>query len=257
MDIQSEGAPEPPPYIAGGQNDAEEVLQPGILILNGHFVRAQTFDGTPLYELSRDVRESASGEARLAQLSLHRVVHNMRVNADGTTRASQRNKHIFELKHLPPLLSTGYPYCLDAMSRTAMGNLALKSASFPRSGFKIVKVKPEKEDGFPKGYKARRESLKEGDLVFDVVKKRDHYEWMLTEGNRVAVEDKTEDELHRLVITAPLTRKTMDAMIASWCLRIWRDSIKNNDSGKSIISSMSSGRDLQMRSGREILPKFW
>lgn len=218
---------DPPPYITENHNEAEELLQPVILVLVGQSIRAQSADGTPMYELSRDIKRTSTSEGWLAQVSLERLVHNVRVSANGTARVSQRNKHIFDLKHLPPVLSTGFPYCLDAMSRNTMGNLAIKSASFPRSGFKVVRIKPEKEDGFPKGYNARRESLKEGEVIFEVLRKRNHYEWMRSDGDRIALEDETEDE-HRLIVTAPVTRKTMDAMIGSWCLKVWRDSIKSN-----------------------------
>ncbi|KAI0843609.1 hypothetical protein F5Y06DRAFT_7453 [Hypoxylon sp. FL0890] len=242
-------ADDPPPYIAGSCNEAEEIVQPVILVLAGHYIRAQTADGTPLYELSRDVRASSTSEALLAQVSLERLIHNVRVSASGMPRVSQRSKHIFELKHLPSVISTGYPYCLDAMSRQTIGNLALKSASFPRSGFKIVKIQPGKQDGFPKGYRARRESLKEGEMIFEILKKRGHYEWMHPDGNRIAVDDDTDGQ-HRLIVTAPVTRKTMDAMIGGWCLRIWRDSIKsNNEPGKALKT--------EVRSSREVLPRWW
>lgn len=233
MATLADGDESPPPYITGSHNEAEEVVQPVILILTGYFIRAQSADGTPLYELSRDVRHSSTSEAQLAQVSLGRLIHNVRVTANGTPRTSQRNRHIFELKHLPSVISTGYPYCLDSVSRSTVGNLALKSASFPRQGFKIVKIKPEKEDGFPKGYRARRESLKESELMFEILKKSGRYEWMSPEGNRIAVEDETEEDQARLIVTAPVTRKTMDAMIGSWCLRIWRDSIKSTNEPRS------------------------
>ncbi|KAI1206144.1 uncharacterized protein F4807DRAFT_453575 [Annulohypoxylon truncatum] len=217
----------PPPYVVGNHNDAGEILQPVILVLTGHFIRAQSVGGTPLYELSRDIRTSSTSEAQLAQVSLERLIHNVRVSANGTPRVLHRNRHIFELKHLPPVISTGFPYCLEATSRHALGNLALKSPSFPRSTFKIVRINEEKGDGLPKGYKARKESLKGGEMIFEIVRKRGHYEWMSPEGNRIAVEDET-DGNHRLIVTAPVMRRTMDAMMGSWCLRIWRDSIKSN-----------------------------
>ncbi|KAI1139908.1 hypothetical protein F5Y05DRAFT_412087 [Hypoxylon sp. FL0543] len=240
---------DPPPYIAGSYNDAEEIVQPVILVLTGHYIRAQTADGTPLYELSRDIGGCSTSEARLAQVSLERLIHNVRASANGMPRVSHRSRHIFELKHLPPVISTGYPYCLDAVSRHAIGNLALKSASFPRSGFRIVKIQPEKEDGFPKGYRARRESLKQGETIFEIVKKRGHYEWMHPDGNRIAVDDDTGGQ-HRLIVTAPLTRKTMDAMIGGWCLRIWRDSIKSNNEPRKALKT-------EVRSSREVLPRWW
>lgn len=244
-------ADHPPPYITGRRNDAEDIIQPVILIHVGHFIRAQSVDGTALYQLSRDVRHSSTSESQLAQVTLERLVHSIRVTSDGTPRMSQRNRHIFELKHLPSVLSTGFPYCLDAASRSMIGNLAIKSTSFPKPGLKVVKIKPEKQDEFPKGYKARRESLKEAELVFDVVRRQGYYEWMSSEGTRLAVEDETEDGgLARLVIMAPMTRKTMDAVVGSWCLRMWRASIK---SARSSLNPLKT----EVRSGREILPRFW
>ncbi|KAI1388577.1 uncharacterized protein F4822DRAFT_429196 [Hypoxylon trugodes] len=240
---------DPPPYIAGNRNDADEILQPTILILAGQFIRAQSADGTPLYELSRDVRASPTSDTLLAQVSLERLIHNVRMNSDGTPRVLHRSKHIFELKHLPSVISTGFPFCLDSKSRNTIGNIALKAASFPRSGCKIVKVRPEKEDGFPKGYNARRESLREEEVVFEVVKKRDHYEWLGPDGNRIAIEDKVEGE-HKLIVTTPVRRKTMDAMIGSWCLRIWRDGIKSN---RDIWRPFK----VEARTSREVLPNWW
>ncbi|XXG97440.1 hypothetical protein Hte_003741 [Hypoxylon texense] len=271
------GADHPPPYATGRRNDAEDIIQPVILIHVGHFIRAQTFDGTPLYQLSRDVRHSSTGEAQLAQVSLERLVHTVRVGPDGTPRATQRGRHIFELKHLPSVLSTGFPYCLDAASRSAMGNLALKStASFPRPGgqqqqrLKVVRVRPEPrrrdddDEFFPKGYRARRESRRaaEAETVFEVArpKRGRYYEWRSGPGGpgggsgsgaRLAVEDETEDgQLARLVVLAPVARKTLDAMVGSWCLRMWRDSIKSARSPQNAFKT-------EVRSGREILPRFW
>ncbi|KAI0880100.1 uncharacterized protein GGS22DRAFT_175883 [Annulohypoxylon maeteangense] len=240
---------DPPPYVVGNRNDAGEILQPAILVLTGHFIRAQTVDGTPLYELSRDIQASSTTEAQLAQVSLERLIHNVRVSANGTPRVLHRTRHIFELKHLPPVISTGFPYCLDAASRHALGNLALKCPSFPRSTFKVVRINEETGDGLPKGYKARKESLKEGETIFEIHKKRGHYEWMSPEGSRIAVEDETEDH-HRLIVTAPVMRKMMDAMIGSWCLRIWRDSMKSNHQPRGALKT-------QVRSAREILPTWW
>ncbi|KAI1769132.1 hypothetical protein GGR53DRAFT_461626 [Hypoxylon sp. FL1150] len=237
------GADHPPPYVTGRRDDAEDIIQPVILIHVGHFIRAQSVDGTPLYQLSRDVRHSSTSEAQLAQVTLERLIHTVRTSSDGTPRTSQRSRNIFELKHLPSVLSTGFPYCLDAASRSVIGNLAIKSTSFPKPGLRVVKIKPERQDEFPKGYKARRESLKEAELVFEIVRKQGHYEWMSPEGARLAVEDETEDGvLARLVLMAPVTRKTMDAIIGSWCLRMWRASIKSARSSQNPRKSIPSIR---------------
>ncbi|KAI0012633.1 hypothetical protein F4779DRAFT_16161 [Xylariaceae sp. FL0662B] len=236
----------PPPYIMTSHNEADELLQPVILTLSENFIRAQSANDTPLYELSRDIGRSSGGEA---QVSLGRLIHRVRTNVDGTPRVTHRNRRIFELKHLPPVLSKGFPYCLDAVSQASIGNLALKTTHFPRPGFKVVRIKPEKEGGFPKGYRARRKSLKEVELVFEILKKQGHYEWISPDGNRIAVEEETEDR-YRLIVTAPVTRKMMDAMIGSWCLRIWRDSVELNHGSRNKIRS-------EVRSTREVLPRWW
>ncbi|KAI8958198.1 hypothetical protein F5Y11DRAFT_51466 [Daldinia sp. FL1419] len=243
------GNEDPPPYIEN-HNDGDDVLQPSIFVLDGHFIRAQTADGASLYELSRDVRRSPTSEARLAQVKLERLIRNIRTSSNGTPRVINRSRHIFELKHLPPLISTGFPYVLDATSRHSIGNLALKTSSFPRSGIKVVRIKPEKESGFPKGYRARKESLKGDEVIFEIFKKRDHYEWIHPiDGSRMALEDEMENQ-HRLIVTAPITRKMMDAMIASWTLRIWRDGMKSHrESWK--------GLNTEVRSVREVLPRWW
>ncbi|KAI2611339.1 uncharacterized protein GGS25DRAFT_191451 [Hypoxylon fragiforme] len=216
--------PDPPPYIPGTRNDADEVVQPVILVLAGHFVRAQTSDGSPLYELSRDICNSELGTSQLSQVSFNRIISNVRLTADGAPRVHNRHKHVSELKYLPPVLSTGFSYCLDAMSRHAMGNLALKTASFPRSGLKIVRIKPESGSS-QSGSRALKESPKEVQDVFDVRKKRGHYEWIQSGEDRIAFEEEAEG-LHKLIVTSPLKRKTIDALVGSWCLRIWHDSLE-------------------------------
>ncbi|KAI1652308.1 uncharacterized protein F4817DRAFT_322841 [Daldinia loculata] len=241
---------DPPPYIPENRNDGDDVLQPAIFVLDGHYIRAQTADGAPLYELSRDVRRSPTSEAQLAQVTLERLIRNVRISTNGTPRVIHRSRHIFKLKHLPPVISTGFPYVLDAISRHAIGNLALKPASFPRSGYKVVKTKPEKESGFPKGYRARKESLKGDEVIFDILKKRDHYEWMHPiDGSRIAVEDEMENQ-HRLIVTTPITRKMMDAMVASWTLRIWRDGMKSHGEPRKALKT-------EVPSVREVLPRWW
>src|SRR5687768_615763 len=137
MATSPSGDENPPPYITADQNEADEVVQPVILVLTGQYICTQASGMTPLYELSQDIRQPSQGESKA---SLSRVTRNVRTNADGTPRVTQRNRHIFDLKHLPSLLSKGFPYCLYPVSRSAAGNLGLKTLSFPRSGFKMVRL---------------------------------------------------------------------------------------------------------------------
>ncbi|KAI0181730.1 hypothetical protein GGR52DRAFT_584226 [Hypoxylon sp. FL1284] len=259
---------DPPPYAAGGssttrRNDAEDVVQPVILIHAGQYVRARTAGGAALYQLSRDVRRSATSESQLAQVTLERLVHVVR---GGGRAPQQRARAVFELTHTPSVLATGFPYSLEPASRSALGRLALRgpagasALALPgtdaAAGLRVVRIRPEaarprRDDQFPKGYRARRGSLfREAELVFDVARTRGRYEWRGADGARLAVEDLTDDgELARLVLLAPVTRRVLDAMVASWCLRMWRASIRSDHSPLSALK--------EVRSNREILPRWW
>ncbi|RYP00046.1 hypothetical protein DL764_006622 [Monosporascus ibericus] len=237
-------AENPPPYITADQNEADEVVQPVILVLTGLCICAETSGMTRLYELSQDIRQPSHGESKV---SLSRVAWNVRTNADGTPRLTQRNRHIFDLKHLPSLLLKGFPYSLDPVSRSAAGKLGLKTLPFPRSGFKMVRLEPENGEGLPKGYKAMRRSDREAGTVFEIRKKRGHYEWIGPDGCRLAVEDDVADE-RKLIITAPTSRATADAMVASWSLRIWHNSIESNPENSTTCepSSLTAAASLQI-----------
>ncbi|RYP17792.1 hypothetical protein DL767_009947 [Monosporascus sp. MG133] len=228
-------AESPPPYITANQDEADEVVQPVILVLTGQCICAQASGMTPLYELSQDIRRPSHGESKA---SLSRVTWNVRTNADGTPRMTQRNRHIFDLKQLPSLLSKGFPCCLDPVSRSGVGKLGLKTLSFPRSGFKMVRLEPDKGEGLPKGYKAVRRSDREAETVFEIRKKHGHYEWIGPDGRRLAVEDDVADE-RKLVVTAPMSRATADAMVASWSLRIWHNCIESNSENPTTCESSS------------------
>ncbi|RYP67190.1 hypothetical protein DL769_005822 [Monosporascus sp. CRB-8-3] len=225
----------PPPYITANQHEADEVVQPVILVLTGQCICAQASGMTPLYELSQDIRQPSHG---VSKASLSRVIWKVRTNADGTPHVTQRNRHIFDLRRLPSLLSKGFPYCLDPVSRSATGNLGLKTLSFPRSGFKMVRLEPEKGEGLPKGYKAMRRSDREAGTVFEIRKKHGHYEWIGSDGRRLAVEDDVADE-HKLIVTTPMSRATADAMVASWSLRIWHNCIESNPENLATCESSS------------------
>ncbi|RYO82424.1 hypothetical protein DL766_007782 [Monosporascus sp. MC13-8B] len=217
-------AENPPPYITANQSEADEVVQPVILVLREQCICAQTSGMTTLYELSQDIRQPSHGEYKA---SFSRVTRKVRTNADGTPLVTQRNRHIFDLKHLPSILSKGFPYCLDPVTQSTAGNLGLKTLCFPRSGFRIVRLEHEKGEGLPKGYKAMRRSDREVGTMFEIRKKHGYYEWIGPDGRRLAVEDDVADE-RKLIVTAPTSRAIADAMVASWSLRIWHNCIELN-----------------------------
>ena len=68
--------------------------------------------------------------------------------------------------------------------------------------------------------------IKDAQPLFELRKRDCRWEWEDNNGNAVAVEDEGEDT-HRLIVTAPLLRETIDALVALWCLRLWEYSAEH------------------------------
>ncbi|KAI1342571.1 hypothetical protein F5Y15DRAFT_309071 [Xylariaceae sp. FL0016] len=252
MDASPEESGDPPPYAFRTRDGRDEVLPPVILVLDGTVIRAQSAGTRPLFELSRDIIDGSSGVT--TPILLKRLIYKVRTTRNGTPREAQRGQPLFQLQHLGRVLSKGYPWCLEATSRSSVGNLALKTVALHRSRLKVVRTASVEGHGLPKGYVARRKSLKDAELVFDIVEKENRYEWSNGEGERVAVED-CFDGRCRLLVLAPLTRQTMDALVGSWCLRLWR-ATEESTKGEA-TSLVKFAVPLNVRKAREILPRYW
>ncbi|KAK9772091.1 hypothetical protein AB5N19_11713 [Seiridium cardinale] len=214
---------DPPPYSAQDQDCADELVDPTILILVGSSVHAEAATSPPLYSLSHSI-DSLTGSESL--VVLERYINTVRTGADEVPRIACRKRHIYDLKHLPPVLSPNFAFVLGAVSRRwCIGNIGFRKSARPGQGFKAVTTRPVKSDRFPKGYQARQPSEKEIDQIFGVKIRQNTYEWHTLDGGLVAVEDGRDDQ-QRLIITAPLTRRIVDALVGCWCLRIWYNNIE-------------------------------
>ncbi|ORY63346.1 uncharacterized protein BCR38DRAFT_524924 [Pseudomassariella vexata] len=241
---------EPPPYDPANHDDtSSDLIQPVMLQLNDQFIYPSSTTAFPLYELSRDVSQTAITDIE-SNLSFRRLVHHVRTNTNGTPRVVQRDRLIFDLKYLPPAMSN-FPYCLAAKSRGCVGNLALKEMHIPHSGFRVVRTRAVKDNGFPKGYRGRKNAVVEVGVVLLVKRLGQRYQWLDVGRNAIAVESESEGQ-RKLDITVPVARQTMDELVASWCLRLWRDSMENKNE---IQGWKSFKRTAQSRP--QVLPRYW
>ena len=259
----------PPPYTPPGQEGAgtsassaattattavagtadDELVPPAILVMGKLTIHAQTADGTPLYELSRDVRRSSEGETRV---EFSRLDHVVRATDGAAPRVARRARHLFDFRRVIPLLAEGFPYRMHATARGG-GSYAIRRLTFPRSGFKVVRPAfrddhhGNKSGGLPKGWRPRPSgAAPEVDVAFEVVVRRHgHSEWVDgADGRRLAVEDETADGDLQLAVIAPLPRPVLDALVASWCLKVWYVCIE-------------SAPKIKMRKSRSLLFSFF
>lgn len=221
---------DPPPYSEQAENPVEEPVDHLILILEGQSIYAESAANPPLYTLSHDLAE-LSESASLVKLE--RLDRTVRTSPNGAPKTICRARHIYNMQHLPRVMSTKFPFALTAMSRKVSArNVGLrKSARFGQE-FKAVKTKMIELSGdkFPKGYKARRSSEKELEQIYGVRRRKNTYEWLAATKLLLATEDE-QDGQHRLLLASPLSRESMDALVGCWCLRLWHTHLSNRKQG--------------------------
>ncbi|KAG8166014.1 hypothetical protein KVR01_004566 [Diaporthe batatas] len=219
----------PPQYDA-----VVDVCEPTILILAGQSIHAESADSAPLYQLNRGI---ATLTHTSHNVELQRVQYSVKTTPGGEPAVKPRDRHIYNLRH-EHKVPGGYDswpsespnFYIEPVSSTTKeaGTLGLKRSRFPgRKHWTVLRVdksgKHSKKDlGLPTFYRNTKP-------VFEIDHKKGGYEWTDGEGKAVAIEDEGEDT-HRLIVTASLPRKTLDALVAMWCCRMWQYSADNTES---------------------------
>ncbi|KAI1173506.1 hypothetical protein F4777DRAFT_557551 [Nemania sp. FL0916] len=219
---------EPPPSYAAleEQGATNDVIQPVILILAGRLIYSESAgpsSSSVLYELDHDVNYLSRADHKV-EFSRHEA--RVRTSSGGgSAHTSTYQRHIYNLESPHALTSTSrYGFFLTAVSRKALGHVGLKktttttSAGLPRSGFKVLRINSSGGG--------------EDAELFEITRKEGRCEWWDTEGRRIAIEDAGEREsggLLKMILTTALPRQQADALVATWCLRLWHDAAMNED----------------------------
>ncbi|KAI1335497.1 hypothetical protein F5Y15DRAFT_245510 [Xylariaceae sp. FL0016] len=216
-DASSVAPDEPPSY-----DEAMETIQPTILVLSGQSIHAESADAPPLYQFNRGI---ASLSLSTSEVIMERVERAVKIGADGQPNIKPRPRHIYNLKHstayLDTLPSYAPPFYISSVSRRTAGHMGLKKSRF-RSRWKVCPIDisgKSNDHGLP-------QFIKDASPIYEIGHKEDRYEWVDSNSKAVAVEDEGEGQ-HRLIVTTPLQRKDMDALVAMWCCRLWQFSAEH------------------------------
>ncbi|KAK8076705.1 hypothetical protein PG994_003977 [Apiospora phragmitis] len=234
--------------VAGtNAHEEDDRLPPVILVMAGRFVHPESARASPLYELSQDV-DRLSGA--YSTHTLERLEHGVALSRQNVPRITRRRRRVYHLKHVSPALSPSFPFQAEALSRQSLGNLGLcrpaaalalllpyfQTGEGAASRVVLLKERSDGGAGLPKGYNAYRHAEMEAGQVFEFRRRRRQrqrkkkggniigggygfYEWAMADGERLAIEDDADGQ-HKLVVTSAVTRQTMDALVACWCLRL-------------------------------------
>ncbi|KAI4859294.1 hypothetical protein F4820DRAFT_467160 [Hypoxylon rubiginosum] len=221
---QAETPDLPPSYseaASASPDPANETLEPIILVLAGQTIHAETASTAPLYHLDRGIESLSRATFKV---TLERVERAVRTSPENEPSLRDYRRHVYTLEQtwttpLYTLPSSCPRFFARAVSRRALGHVGLKKAGLLRSAVKALPVDVAgrgNELGVP-GF------VRDARPLFELRRKDGRWEWAGRDGGAVAVEDDGEGT-HRLIVTAPLLRETLDALVALWCCRLWESS---------------------------------
>ena len=137
------------------------------------------------------------------------IIHRVKTLSDGSPSVAARGKHIYNLQHYSVLFSADFQCGIEPLSRKGIGKVAIKTCSFPHSGYRAARVPSDREKNFDKSV-----------YIFAIKERKEVFEWLDAKGNVVATEDQRDGQ-HMLFVSVPLTRRMMDGLVALWCLWMW------------------------------------
>ncbi|KAI2469617.1 hypothetical protein F4781DRAFT_431145 [Annulohypoxylon bovei var. microspora] len=222
----------PPSYEVSNEESLKDVLEPATLVLMGQSVVSDTSDATPLYYMNWSVTsipQKGSSDGPLG--------------TNDATSTEQQNKHIFYLAH-----PTGAKYqeetpeyYLTSVSPESLGNISLETSNstFLKTEFRMLLSPGRTWSDKP----LFDESAKP---LFEVKPKwiGSRYTWTDCNGEQVAYEDIKGDR-HKLVITTSMERKLRDALVATWCLKLWYETAESTQAKRDAMERLTPAEAIQ------------
>ncbi|GAB1318396.1 hypothetical protein MFIFM68171_08606 [Madurella fahalii] len=217
----------PPIYSEDGDpngKDPEEVVQPAVFVLHGRFVYAETAageaDSEPLYQLSRAIH--AQGRSTLT-INFDRLDYRVRTAANGSPAVSKREKELYRIEARLPFTWT-FEVRLVPLTRKALGEVQITKSPIFHHGYRAVKVL---SDAQQRALERQGKKPKKGEYYF-ALKEHGKDTWLWTDPDGVLVASQVsgipsggEGVEHKLRVMVPLTRRTLDGLVAMWCSWMW------------------------------------
>lgn len=217
----------PPVYseeCALKEKDPEEIVQPAVFVLHGRFVYAETAageaDSEPLYQLSRAIH--AQGRSTLT-IDFDRLDYRVRTATSGDPAVSKREKELYRIEARLPFTAT-FEVRLVPRTRKALDEVQISKSPIFHHGYRALRVLSEAQQN---ALERQGKKPKKGEYYFTLKEDgKDTWLWADPDGVQVASQvcsapggDKEVE--HKLRVMVPLTRRTLDGLVAMWCSWMW------------------------------------
>ncbi|TKX24024.1 hypothetical protein C1H76_3962 [Elsinoe australis] len=239
----------PPSYEdAIGELSTAPTLEPADLLLTGSHVSAERGPETPLYQLGWDVT-STSESTQKSSATFERVQHVRPEKAESTAPLKQQNQLLFYLAHDADVQDGSSPaYYITSATADMLGNISLEStkSKLGKSDFKCL-LSVDKTAKDAQLFDPHPQSL------FEVKSKMigGRYSWTNSGGEQIAYEEAKNDQ-HKLVVTASLEEAKRDALVATWCLRLWHDTAESRLAKREAMERWTSSEGLNGYQGMKM-----
>lgn len=207
--------PRPPPYSSSPVPTAVDNnnLPPDTLLLTATTIHSASISSPRIYELSHHIGHLSDVTRTV---TLCRIDYRPRNASSTNSDVVGRPKPIFTLTRPPPITTTTFEYYMDSTSRGNLGDVCLAPYRHLRSsGYRAYLAARPHE----------RADLEAKELLF-VASARGHgrYDWREgSDKGRVMAYESNGSDSCRLQIVVGMQRGRRDALVGSWCLRLWHE----------------------------------
>ena len=191
-------------------------------VFSGQVVVSQNAPLTPLYQLNREL--TCARQRNMAMI-FESIQFTEVTNPDNTTRKRRTTEDLYYLVHpLNPDRQFDLPeYYVTAASPGTLGNIQLDitKATFQVSQFKAML---NRDKSAVDALLFNRDTQ---ELLFDIklMLKSGQYEWVDTDGQRIAHESSRGEE-YLLHLETSILQEKKDALVALWIVRLWHDAVE-------------------------------
>lgn len=221
-----------PSYRDAADEKLFDPVQPAIFSLAGQTIYVDEYgvkDGEPAaaFQLNRGLASLSHATSEVTFERVSTITDNTKEK--GAPAVPERRRHLYTLKHMNRApgglegVPSGSPqYYIEAA--TSKGTIA--HTGFKKSLLrKEWKALPLDMSGKDSRYRLPT-FIANADSVFELSERDDCYcEWSDVQGNMIATSNTSEDSAkHELRISMGLARDQRDALVALWCLCVWRHS---------------------------------
>ncbi len=211
-----------PPYEEANEGPSKDILKPAVLVLAGQSIVSETATATPLYQMNWSVTSIPQKDSSVV---FERVEHVQAEKVEGTAPGKQQNRHLFYLAHPAgaQFLTDNPAYYITSVVSEMLGNISLEvcKSRFQKSEFKALLSAKKSMSASPL-FDENAQPL--FDVKLNWMGRR--YTWTDSQSQQVAYED-GKVRPHKLVVTASMERAMRDALVATWCLRLWHDTAES------------------------------